>query len=118
MGYRVLNYKRGFDGLKIYISGPMSGLPDHNYPAFFAAAEEIREQGHEPVNPAEGAPGGWTWAQYMRRDLMLLLTADAVFVLPGWEHSRGARLECVIAHQLKMPVHYLKSRRRLTYEQT
>jgi len=36
-----------------YISGPMTGLPEHNFPAFNAAAAYYRERGFEVINPAE-----------------------------------------------------------------
>lgn len=88
--------------MKVYISGPMSGLSEHNYPAFFAAAEIVRKEGDEPINPAEGAPEGWTWEQYMRRAIALLLGADAILTLPGWQESKGARLEYVVAQHLGM----------------
>ena len=29
----------------VYISGPMTGLPEFNYPAFFAKAAELRAEG-------------------------------------------------------------------------
>lgn len=38
---------------RIYISGPMTGLPDFNFPAFHDAAARLRERGHEVANPAE-----------------------------------------------------------------
>ncbi len=37
----------------IYISGPMSGLPECNYPAFNAAAAHLRALGYSVENPAE-----------------------------------------------------------------
>lgn len=52
--------------MKVYISGPMTGLPEFNYPAFFAAAEALEARGYETINPArtEGrastAAHGWT----------------------------------------------------------
>ena len=39
--------------MRIYCSGPMTGVPDHNRPAFDAAAKRLREQGHFVINPAE-----------------------------------------------------------------
>ena len=37
----------------VYLSGPMTGLPDLNFPAFHAAADKLRSQGVQVVNPAE-----------------------------------------------------------------
>ncbi|MGE5607641.1 MAG: DUF4406 domain-containing protein, partial [Bacillota bacterium] len=37
----------------LYLSGPMSGLPEHNIPAFNAAAARLRRLGFCVVNPAE-----------------------------------------------------------------
>lgn len=36
-----------------YLAGPMTGLPDLNFPTFHARAAELRALGHEVVNPAE-----------------------------------------------------------------
>jgi hypothetical protein len=38
---------------KIYLSGPMTGLPDLNFPAFNAAASALRAKGLNVINPAE-----------------------------------------------------------------
>lgn len=95
--------------MKVYIAGPMTGLPDHNYPAFNKAADDLRAIGFEPLNPvdvgARCAPEcdhDWQW--YMRRTLALLLTADRVALLPGWEDSRGARIERGLAYDLDLQV--------------
>lgn len=91
--------------MKVYISGPMTGYPDFNYPAFNDAANYLRSIGHEPLNPADlPVTPGMTWADYLRADLILVAQADAIAVLPGWETSRGAQLEVHIAHALAMPV--------------
>jgi len=37
----------------IYLSGPMSGLPGFNFPAFHAAAAKLRADGFTVLNPAE-----------------------------------------------------------------
>ena len=39
--------------MRIYCSGAMTGVPDHNRPAFDKAAKRLREQGHFVINPAE-----------------------------------------------------------------
>jgi hypothetical protein len=57
------------------------------------------------MNPAlNGLPLGLEWHQYMRRDLGMMLACHGVAFLPGWEKSRGARLEVAWADALKMPV--------------
>lgn len=37
----------------VYIAGPMTGLPEWNFPEFDRVAEELREQGHTVVNPCD-----------------------------------------------------------------
>lgn len=90
--------------MKVYLSGPMTGLPDYNKPAFFRAAAELRCYGHEVINPAEheSLAKGTAWADYIRKDLVLLAQCDAIALLPGWQNSRGARLEVYIALNLGM----------------
>lgn len=105
--------------MKVYVAGPMTGIPAFNFPAFHAAAAELRAKGHEVVSPAEmdsadsqaaaeaspdGSPGsgsanGETWGDFLARDVKLMADSgiEAVYVLPGWDHSRGARLETFAA---------------------
>lgn len=85
---------------RIYISGPMTGLPEYNFPAFTAEAERLRGLGFDVVNPAEINPDGGTWEECMRRDVALLVTCDHVATLPGWDKSQGAQLEVYIADRL------------------
>lgn len=90
---------------KIYIAGPMSGLPELNFPAFHAAAAALREQGLTVINPAEINPDvGTDWVDCMRVDIAQLVTCDGIYLLPGWEKSRGAKLEHHIADALGMTV--------------
>lgn len=85
----------------IYISGPMTGMPKNNFPAFHEAAACFRLYGHDVRNPAEvGELPGLTWQDYMRKDLQLLAECDSIHMLHGWEHSKGAHLELHIAHRL------------------
>lgn len=92
--------------MRIYVAGPMSGVPLLNYPAFAAATARLRAKGHEVVSPAEVNDGfeHEGWAACMRRDLVQLAACDAMYLLPGWEKSRGARLEWQIAEALGMSI--------------
>jgi hypothetical protein len=90
--------------VKLQLIGPMSGLPSFNYPAFMDAAALLRSQGHEVFNPAETAGGDTSYPRrfYMKAAIGGLMSADAVVFLPGWEDSKGARLEMAIAHELEI----------------
>lgn len=92
--------------MKLYIAGPMSGIEEHNYPAFHALAASLREKGYEVINPAELSGDDRTkpWHHYMKQDLKAMMDCDAVVVLPGWEASKGANVEVQLARELKMPV--------------
>lgn len=92
--------------LRVYISGPMTGRPNLNKPAFYAAANLLSESGHHPVNPAEVCAqiGATEWTDCMRADIKALCDCDAIALLPGWEMSQGAHLELHIAHRLGLAV--------------
>jgi hypothetical protein len=79
----------------------MTGLPLMNFPAFHAAAETLRGLGHDVVNPADAGSGGdWSYEEYLRRDLLDLLSCNAICLLPGWERSKGATVEEHMARAL------------------
>ncbi len=90
--------------MKFYLSGPMTGLPEYNYPAFKDAAEFLRAGGLDVVSPHEalGGHGDRTREEYMREDLKQLLECDAVIMLPRWQAAEGAKLELEIAVQCGM----------------
>ncbi|HOA75230.1 MAG TPA: DUF4406 domain-containing protein [Phycisphaerae bacterium] len=87
---------------RIYISGPMTGHENHNFPAFHAAAEQFRKAGWEVANPAENFGGRTDLPReaYLRADMTMLARCDAIALLPGWERSAGATLETVLAKEL------------------
>jgi hypothetical protein len=91
--------------MTVYLAGPMTGLPDHNYPAFHAEADRLRRLGYQVANPANNGddiPRPWRW--YVAQGLAQLVMCDAVALLPGWEHSRGACIEVAVADLLEIPV--------------
>lgn len=93
--------------MKLYLAGPMSGLPDFNYPLFNRYAALLRERGHVVFNPAEAHDGevGLPLEKYFETDLPEVCRADALAVLPGWEESNGATLEIDLARHLGKPVY-------------
>jgi hypothetical protein len=94
--------------LKVYISGPIRGYPDGNKAAFRRAAEKLRGQGHQPVNPHDIAPlqhegraclgaevphSEHRYGCFMVTDIQALLDCDGYTLLDGWGQSVGALLE-------------------------
>jgi hypothetical protein len=90
----------------IYLSGPMTGYPDFNYPAFRKAAKIFRTQGLEVFDPSECFDGDQTLSKetYMREDITAVLKATLIVTLDGWEESSGARLEVEVAKAIGIPV--------------
>jgi hypothetical protein len=104
-----------------YVCGPISGYAQANEPVFRQAAEYLKTRDQVPVVPHDLPPmehegpcprshtavttGEHGVACYLRADLVhLLLYCDAVYVLPGWEASVGARLEVMVATSCGIPV--------------
>lgn len=94
--------------MKIYIAGPMTGLPEYNHAAFSDAAAKLRYRGHEVINPHElnSHELGYPWEFYMKRDIQKLVECDAIYLLNGWMESRGATLERHIAMALGIDIYY------------
>ena len=91
--------------MRVYISGPITGIENGNFEAFAGAEASLYALGHSVVNPhALPHNHGKTWQDYMREDLRALLDCDAVFTLPGWQMSRGASIEVKLAKDLGMMI--------------
>ena len=84
---------------KIYIAGPMSGLPNFNRDAFHREAERLQTLGHVALNPAI-LPDGLEQHEYMAICIEMVKMADQLVMLPGWERSAGARAEHALAIKL------------------
>jgi len=81
----------------VYISGPMTGMPDLNIPLFIAVGMLLRSRyGCGVINPAK-QPLRSSWEEYMRYDVDRLRYATVLLQLPGWQGSRGAAIEFNLA---------------------
>jgi hypothetical protein len=95
----------------IYIAGSITGIEDFKA-RFEQAKVEVAQLGYEPVSPCDvtkpfpdtGAKE--IWLACMKLDIPALLNCDGIYLLRGWENSRGARLEKLIADGLDMLVLY------------
>jgi len=73
--------------MRLFISGPMRGIPQHNAPAFQEARDRLRGAGYDVYCPSEATipldtPEAITGA--MTGHLEALLKCDGVVFLPGW----------------------------------
>ena len=117
--------------MKIYLAGPMRGIPQFNFPAFHAAAAKLKAQGHEVFNPAardedmygslvgtSNATGdpieaeqnfGLTIREALAADMKFICEeAEAIAMLPGWKKSKGATAEHATATALGLKVIWLE----------
>lgn len=94
---------------RIYIAGPMTGLPGYNFDVFHRVAHVWRSGGWDVVNPAEEFDGktDLPYRAYVERDIERLKTVDAIAMLEGWDgpNARGSVWEREIARSmLRIPI--------------
>lgn len=95
--------------MRVYISGPISGeLPNKSFWAFYNARQKLDRLGCDVVNPRMISHWGLSWQTYMQIAFDILNSGeiDAVYMLDGWEKSRGATLERYMARLAGIPVAY------------
>lgn len=100
----------------IYVAGPMRGYPEENKPAFEAAKklieQDFRNQGIEVqvIIPHDIMPkelnGPLPMEMYIRADVEVVLNSAIVYMLRGWEKSKGASAEHAIALWANKQVRY------------
>jgi hypothetical protein len=108
--------------MKIYLAGSMQAHGNYNFPLFDHVAEKLRAIGHEVFSPADHAReklGSLETIQKMGKAELayniqfelfpeqiawICRHAGGVLMLPGWEHSDGAKIERQVALYFKKPV--------------
>lgn len=110
----------------IYIAGPMRGIPRFNFPNFDATRSKLQMMGYNVISPADedraigfdpwALPMDTDWTRpellgfdmdaAMRRCFEAIMRSDAIYMLPGWESSKGATAERAIAEWRGLEVLY------------
>lgn len=106
---------------KVYLSGPITGMPNNNIQEFKKYEEKFKNLNFEVINPHNLFSGDEvellekcleekkiTFEEYhshfMRRDIAEMMNCDFIAVLDGWEKSKGANIEVYIARNINMPI--------------
>lgn len=89
---------------RVYISGPITGVIEAE--EYFREAEQkIEAAGFIAINPCTLINGGGklTWEDYIDMDLAILKKCNCIYMLNGWQNSRGATLEKEFAVKHNIP---------------
>mgnify|MGYP001769017350 CR=1 FL=1 len=91
----------------IYLSGPMKGYANNNYPLFNRVASALRASGHVVYNPAEFTYIGKEFphrAAFAEYSAFICNRACTIVLLPGWENSLGVSAELALAKNCGLDV--------------
>lgn len=107
-------FRKREEKMKVYLAGPMSGIPEYNYPHFNRVAKMLREQFKlEVVSPAEqgfkDSPfGNVKYDEVLKLCINLIEDVDAIVLLEGWTNSYGAKQELKAALDLNKKIYTFK----------
>ena len=99
----------------IYIAGPMSGYSNGNFETFDAKEQQLLAAGWKVINPAQmdrdsninpNDMGEYDYEDCARRDIEVLVKCDAIYMLSGWQFSKGACWERALAKHLNIKRYY------------
>lgn len=92
----------------VYISGKITG--SNNYEIQFEKAEFwLRLKGYKVVNPVKvckSLVGVFEDKDFYEIDINLLFKCDCIFMLNGWQNSKGAKTELQVAKTLGKKIMY------------
>lgn len=81
--------------MRVYISGQITGTNDF-MERFKEAEDRLASGGMSVINPAHAnsyMPEDTTHEEYMKVSFCLLDMCDAIYMMDGWEDSKGANRE-------------------------
>jgi hypothetical protein len=94
---------------KVYISGPITGYKNNNENSFANAEYTLKHKGYEVINPLDvcaSLPKDTIYTEYMRFDIRALTFCDSIYMLKGWEKSKGANIELTVAKAIGLNILY------------
>jgi hypothetical protein len=109
---------------RVYLAGKMTGIENLNYPAFTAAAAELRAKNYFVFSPHENdARYNIDPSKPISRDIRKKLIlddltfilaggCDEVWVLPNWRGSLGVAAEIATARSCHIPVKFIRANKR------
>lgn len=101
---------------RLYLAGPMRGLPLCNFPVFDEAQQTLEENGHVVASPAQhdrevlgfdperDSLDDFDFAAAFTWDMRQVCECDSIVLLPGWEQSSGAQIEYRLARLLNKDI--------------
>jgi len=88
---------------RVYLSAPMTGVPDLNREWFTIMEELARAKGYEVVTPLSVVQTN-DWLDMVIQGLQALKTCDIIFLHPDWEKSAGCRVEETVARRIGLKI--------------
>lgn len=79
---------------KVFISGKVSGIEYYvAYQTFANADRQLSSMDYQVINPMKICKEHWSWVRCMAKCLWAIIFCHKIHQLPGWQESRGARIE-------------------------
>lgn len=108
--FNVSGYNKDKKARKIFISQPLTGIPEETSTAqrleaeealrYYYKDEDLQFIHHTEKTAPKDVKSKRLW--YLGESITILANADAIAFLPGWESSLGCRIEFTISDEYKI----------------